>query len=166
MHRFMIVLLVLALAVPAAAQILPPISAADLNKKKIVWPRDLTAERTLLIIAFDRAQQAQVDGWVAGLRLKSPGAPAWYEVPLINNPGGLIRSFIDGGMRRGIPSVQDRAHVVTLYGDKKALMKTMGLTNEKTVHALVVDRAGRIIAGVSSSYSAAGAATLNKALRP
>jgi hypothetical protein len=159
-------LMALALAVPAAAQVLPPITASDLNKKKISWPRDLTADRTLLIIAFDRAQQAQVDGWVAGLRLKAPGAPPWYEVPLINNPGGIIRSFIDGGMRRGIPNVQDRAHVVTLYGDKKAVMKAMALTSEKTVHALVVDRTGRILARVSGAYSVADALLITRALKP
>jgi hypothetical protein len=145
---------------PASAQTLPPIKAADLNKKPVSWPAGLPAARTILLIAFDRKQQAQIDGWVAGMRLKAPGAPAWFEVPMIKDPGRFIRGFIDGGMRRGIPSTADRAHVVTVYGDKKALLRSMMITNETVVHALVVERSGRIVDRIDGPYSAAGAARI------
>jgi hypothetical protein len=79
----------MALSSAASAQVLPPIKAANLNKQAVNWPSGLPAARTILIIAFDRAQQRQIDGWVAGMGLKAAGAPAWYEVPVINNPGGL-----------------------------------------------------------------------------
>jgi hypothetical protein len=156
---------VLAFATLANAQVLPPIKAANLNKQAVSWPAGLPAARTILLVAFDRKQQTQIDGWVAGMKLKAPGSPAWFEVPLIKDPGGFIRGFIDGGMRRGIPSTADRARVVTLYGDKKKLMASMGLTSDAVVHVLIVERSGRIVERVSGAYSAAGATRILSALK-
>jgi hypothetical protein len=162
--RALLCALALLSAGPVSAQTLPPIKAADLNKKPVSWPAGLPAARTILLIAFERKQQAQIDTWVAGLRLKAPGAPAWFEVPMIKDPGRFIRGFIDGGMRRGIPSPADRARVVTVYGDKKALLKSMGIASEAVVHAVVVERSGRITARVSGEYSPAGAAQIMAAV--
>jgi hypothetical protein len=147
------------------ARSLPNIKATDLNKKAVNWPAGLPSDRTVLIIAFTRGQQVQVDGWVSGLKLKSPGGPAWFEVPLINNPGSIARYFIDNGMRGGIPGTEARSHVVTVYGKKAELMKQMGLFGEKTVHVLVVDRKGNILESVSGAYSEAGAAAVTKAAK-
>ncbi len=157
--------LALICAPPANARSLPNIKATDLNKKAVNWPAGLPSDRTVLIIAFTRGQQSQVDGWVSGLKLKSAGGPAWFEVPLINNPGSIARYFIDNGMRGGIPGTEARSHVVTVYAKKAALMKQMGLVGEKSVHVLVVDRKGNIVESVSGTYSDAGAAAVNKALK-
>jgi hypothetical protein len=157
--------LVLTGSTPVHARSLPNIKATDLNKKAVNWPAGLPSDRTVLIIAFTRGQQSQVDGWVSGLKLKSPGGPAWFEVPLINNPGSIARYFIDNGMRSGIPGTVARSHVVTVYGKKAMLMKQMGLVGEKTVHVLVVDRKGNILESVSGAYSEAGAAAVTKAAK-
>jgi hypothetical protein len=157
--------LVLTGSTPVHARSLPNIKATDLNKKAVNWPSGLPSDRTVLIIAFTRGQQSQVDGWVSGLKLKSPGGPAWFEVPLINNPGSIARYFIDNGMRSGIPGTEARSHVVTVYGKKAELMKQMGLVGEKAVHVLVVDRKGNILESVSGAYSDAGAAAVNKAIK-
>jgi hypothetical protein len=148
----------------AQAQTMPMIKSADLNKKVIVWPRDFTAERTLIFVAFRQGQQSNIDAWVAGMNLKAAGAPSWFEIPMIGDPGSVGRWFINNGMRSGIPSKVDRARVVTVYGNKAAMMKTMGLPGEKQIHALVVDKAGKIIVRVSGDYSANGAKILNQAL--
>jgi hypothetical protein len=149
----------------ARAQSLPVIRTADLNKREIVWPRDLTAERTILIVAFAGSQQPAIDRWVDSLGLKRPGAPVWYEVPMIRNPGGIGRWFINSGMRSGIPDTADRAHVVTVYGDKRAMMQQMGLPDEG-VHVLIVERgSGRILSRTTGDASTAGMAEVNASLR-
>jgi hypothetical protein len=149
----------------AHAQILPPIKAATLNKQPISWPAGLPAARTILMIAFDRKQQSQIDGWVVGLQLKAANAPSWFEVPLIKNPGRLVRTFIDSGMRRGIPITADRAHVVTVYGDKKRLMAAMGISNEAVIHIIVVERSGRIVQRASGAFNPASAGPILAAVR-
>lgn len=166
MYRALLPITVLALSVGAQAQVLPPIKASNLNKQPVAWPKDLPAERTILIIAFERKHQSLVDGWVAGMRLKAPDAPAWFEVPIINNPGGVARWFIDNGMRSGIPNKSDRARVVTVYGNKAALMASMKISDASTVHAVVVERSGRIVARASGAYSRANAEQILTALKP
>jgi hypothetical protein len=149
----------------AISQTMPPIKAADLNKKTVSWPGGLPAERTIIMVAFTQGQQKNIDGWVDGMKLKSPNAPIWFEMPLIGKSGSVARFFIDNGMRGGIPNKQDRARVVTVYSDKAAMMKSMGLPSEKQIHVLVVDRSGRILERVSGDYSAAGEAAIRKALK-
>jgi hypothetical protein len=148
----------------AQAQNMPVIESTDLNKKTIVWPRDFTAERTLIFIAFSQSQQGNIDAWVNGMKLKAAGAPVWFEIPMISDPGSAGRWFINSGMRSGIPSKADRARVVTVYGNKAAMMKAMGLTSEKQIYAIVVDKTGKIIARASGNYTETGAAELMAAL--
>ncbi len=143
----------LLLTTPLLSQTLPAVSASTLGKQVVQWPQGLPAERTLLLIAFSRSQQPDIESWVKGMQLKAMHAPAWFEVPMINNPGRLGRWFIDNGMRRGIVSIEERAHVVTIYADKKAMMRQMGLTDETTVHAVVVDRDGKIHAHASGVFT-------------
>ncbi len=147
------------------AQSLPAVSATTLGKQVVQWPQGLPAERTLLLIAFSRSQQPDVDSWVKGLELKAAQAPAWFEVPIINNPGTIGRWFIDNGMRRGIASAEDRAHVVTIYADKKAMMRQMGLSDETKIHAVVVDRKGSIHADIRGVFSLSAAAEIKAKLR-
>jgi hypothetical protein len=151
---------------PALADKMPVISAADLNKEAVSWPASLPAKRTIIMVAFAQSQQDNIDGWVSGMKLKTAGAPAWFEVPVISNYGAAGRWFIDNGMRRGITDPKDRAKVITIYTGKTAFKKSMGIPNESDVHVLVVDRSGEVIARVSGDYSPAGAAKIRAALKP
>jgi hypothetical protein len=143
---------------------IPRVESTDLNKKPIVWPDDLPNGKTLLIIGFDAKQQPNIDGWVNGLNLRATNAPAWYEIPLIDDPGAIGRWFINSGMRSGIPSFTTRSHVVTVYGDKAKMMRTMGISGETQVHVLVVNQKGEILTRVSGDYSGEGAKQINLVL--
>jgi hypothetical protein len=154
----------LLVAFPVFSQTLPPVVARDLNKKQVNWPKDFTAEKTILIIAFTRNQQPKIDEWVSALQLKTPGAPPWFEVPLIKNPGGLVRGFIDNGMRRGIPSAEARSHVVTVYTDKKKFMATAGLPDED-IHVVVVARDGKILGRSTGAHTVEKANVIEAALK-
>jgi hypothetical protein len=161
------ILILLFLLFPASlsyAQQMPLVTAKDLNKKSITWPRDFTTDRTVLIIAFERDQQSMVDSWVKGLGLKENKSVSWYEAPVINNPGKLIRGFIDNGMRKGIPTPEARSHVVTLYVKKKEFMKAMQI-NDEDVHVLVVDRNGKVMTRSKGIYSMTSAAPVQSYLQ-
>jgi hypothetical protein len=146
------------------AQQMPVVTAKDLNKKPVTWPRDLTTEQTVLIIAFERNQQPMVDSWIKGLGLKDNKMISWYEVPVINNPGKFVRGFIDNGMRKGIPTTEARRHVVTLYVKKKEFMKAMQLDDED-VHVLIVDRSGKVVTRSKGIYTMASAAPIQRFLQ-
>jgi hypothetical protein len=152
-------------SMPASAQQLPNITAKDLNRKPVNWPKDFTAERTILIVGFSGSQQPQIDAWINALQLKSPGAPPWFETPLIKNPGAFVRSFIDSGMRSGIPGTDARSHVVTIYTDKKAFMKAMNLPDEN-IHVVVVSRTGKVIGQVIGTHTPEKEKIIEAALKP
>lgn len=138
----------------------PPLTSKDLAGRAVALPEGLPGEHTVLLIAFTREQQKDIDGWVAGLHLDDGKIP-WLEVPVIDNPGAIGRWFIDSGMRRGIKNRDTWKHVVTLYTRKADLKNAIGVTTESTVYAMVVDRRGGILASVAGPYTAQGAAALN-----
>ena len=144
----------------------PKVSGKDLNYKPWTAPADFPGDRTLVVVAFAREQQADVDTWTAGLGLTAPSNTLpWIEMPLINNPGWFMRWFINTGMRGGIPSKEVRSHVWTAYTDKKAFMQTCGMPSEKVIYALVVDRDGKILAIEPGNYSRAAAERLTGAFQ-
>lgn len=145
----------------------PRVSGKDLNRKTWSAPADFPDDRTLVLIAFAREQQADIDTWTAGLGLtEASNRLPWIEMPLINDPGLFVRWFINTGMRGGIPSKEARAHVWTAYTDKKAFMQACGMSSEKAIYALVVDRTGRILALESGNYTKPAAERLSRVLYP
>jgi hypothetical protein len=73
--------------------------------------------------------------------------------------------MIDRGMRRGIPSKDKRARVITLYVDKDAFKTALNLpTSEDTIYILLVDRRGRVLWRGEGSYSDVTAASLRRAI--
>jgi len=144
----------------------PKVSGKDLNYKSWTAPADFPGDRTIVVVAFAREQQADVDTWTAGLGLNTPSNTLpWIEMPLINNPGWFMRWFINTGMRGGIPSKEVRAQVWTAYTNKKAFMQTCGMPSEKVIYALVVDRDGKILAIEPGDYSKAAAERLASAVQ-
>jgi hypothetical protein len=67
-----------------------------------------------------------------------------YELPTLGRGYRLMRPFIDGGMRRGIPDAAVRAATITLYIDKGSFRGTLGLPDEDRIYLLLVDREGRV----------------------
>jgi hypothetical protein len=138
----------------AQAKSLPAIETADLNGTIRNFPAGLPSNPTLLIAAFDRVQQDEVDrmfGLMAEAGLAKTGLSA-LEIPVIENPGFIGRVFIDNGMRGGIPSTQTRSIVFTLYVPSLAnWLASTGIPSTNDVHVLAVARDGRILKSASAS---------------
>ena len=65
-----------------------------------------------------------------------------YELPTLGRGYRLMRSFIDGGMRRGIPDAAVRAATITLYVDKTPFREALQLPDEDRIYVLIVDQRG------------------------
>jgi hypothetical protein len=151
---------------PAVLGRMPTVTAESLSEKPFTLPAQLPAERSLVLVAFEREQQTALNTWVAGLNLNDGKLP-WIETPVIAKPNALVRAFINGGMRSGIQDTAMRDRTITLYTDPVALRKDMGLSGDgKVVWVLVVDRAGQVHAKAEGVYSADKAKPLLEALRP
>jgi hypothetical protein len=141
-----VALMVLGLATPghaAPGSVVPEVKAETLNKAKIMVPKDFTAERNVLLFSFGRDMQATVDAWDAALTTDRNGtAVQVYNMPLIPNPGAIVRGFISGGMRGIYEDKAVRDRVIVLYVDEDKYFPALGVTNKTAPLILVTDKAG------------------------
>ena len=140
----------------------PTVTGANLEGREFVLPRDFEGELNLALIAFTQEQQAEVDGWLTPAGRLAGRFPALrvYELPTVWRMPALLRNQLDRWMRAGIPDRAARAATITLYLDKAAFRAALGLAGEGTIHALLVDRAGRVLWRAEGPYSAAKGAAL------
>ena len=144
---------------------MPSIAAENLNERAVTLPADLPAEKTLVLMAFEREQQNDVNTWIEALGLANDKLP-WLEVPVVGPGGGIWRAIVNGGMRTGIRDEAARERVVTLFTDRLALLRTMGLPGEgKVILALVMNRNGEVLAQAQGRHSAEKAQLLMAALQ-
>jgi hypothetical protein len=125
----------------------PPLRAANLEKRSLNLPQDFAGSPNLLLIAFQRRQQKDVDTWLAQLKQFETVDPALrcYELPIIARVNPMTRWFIDNGMRGGIQSSQQRERTITLYLDKGPFRAALGIPDEDRIYTLLIDRDGNIL---------------------
>ena len=144
---------------------LPVVTGKDLTGKPWKAPADFPADRTLVILGYEQEQQAAIDTWTAGMGLTQPANTLpWIEMPVIDEPGVVMRWIIDTGMQRGIPDREVRGHVWTAYTDRKKFLASCGIDSMLEIHVLVVARDGRILALEKGRHTEAAAARLRKVM--
>ena len=144
----------------------PTLTASNLEKRERSLPADFEGERNLLLVAFEREQQKNVDTWLREMKRFEELDPSfrYYELPTIERPNAFVRWFIDSGMRRGIPDKKARERTITLYLDKKPFCDALLITDQKTIYAFLVDRAGNVLWKSEGDFDEAKGAGLKSAL--
>ncbi len=134
----------------------PTVSGDDLLRRRITVPSGLEGRLNLLLIAFQRWHQDLIDGWlpaVAQLESRHPGL-RHYELPVLPNMGWLSRTFVNEGMRAGIPDQQTRAATITLYIDKSTFMEALELPGDHTIYVLLLDSDGNVLWREAGAFEA------------
>lgn len=145
----------------------PRVEGSNLEGRRFTLPSDFEGALNVVLVAFEREQQADVDSWTPFLDTlrKDRSDLRVYELPTLGRGYRLMRSFIDGGMRRGIPDAKVRAATITLYIDKRAFRESLGLGSEDRIYLLLVDRQGRVAWRGSGPFDARLAADLARRMR-
>jgi hypothetical protein len=127
--------------------VFPAVSASNLNGRPFELPGDFAGDRNLVVLAFRREQQAQVDSWSTAIAnlLARHADLRFYELPTISRGNPLFRAWLDGAMRGGIPDRRAREHTITLYLDKAAFRQALDLPHEETIYILVLDHGGHVL---------------------
>ncbi len=130
---------------PPLLGVFPKLEAQNLEKQHLSLPEDFAGYHNLLLIAFKRDQQENVDTWLWAMkRFESTPGFCYYELPTISKLNPIARWFINRGMRSGILDREARARTITLYLDKAEFRKALNLPNEDMNYAILVDRAGHV----------------------
>lgn len=140
---------------PGVAPSFPSVRASNLNRRSFTLPADFEGERNLVILAFQREQQALVDSWMmtVGELLRRHPDLRFYELPTISRGNPLFRAWLDGAMRGGIPDRAARDQTITLYLDKAEFRRALDLPHEQTIYVLLVDRDGRVLWRGDGAYT-------------
>ena len=146
----------------------PTVQGSNLERRRFNVPGDLAGEKNLVILAFWRDQQMLVDTWMPLARRlqQRHGNLVAYELPIIEARNRLARLFIDNGMRAGIPDRTVREHTITLYVDKARFLESLEIEDQSTIHALLIDRSGRVLWQTSGPLDPEKEVALSEFLEP
>lgn len=133
----------------------PVVSGYNLDRKELEFPGDFGAKYNLVVVAFEQYHQNDVNTWIPFLQEVEAFHPSfmYYELPTIQSLPALPRTFINEGMRAGIPDQTARERTVTLYLDKEMFKKATNISGEEEIHLLLVDKVGNILWRGSGPYS-------------
>jgi hypothetical protein len=125
----------------------PVVSGYNLMREEFIFPEDFQGEFNLVIIPFQQRQQEDVNTWIPAAQELERRFPnlIYYELPTIYELPALSRTFINEGMRAGIPDQTSRERTVTFYLDKRVFKEALGITTEQNIQIFLVDRAGNIL---------------------
>ena len=145
----------------------PRVKASNLEKRNFNLPADFEGERNLVLVAFEREQQKDVDTWLREMKRFEEIDPGfhYYELPTIQRPNAFMRWFIDTGMRRGISDRKARERTITLYLEKKTFVDSLLITDQKMIYAFLVDREGKVLWRSEGVFDETKGASLRSALR-
>lgn len=143
----------------------PTAAGTALSGESVRLPHDLLGAPALLLVAYQRQAQSDVDAWAAFSRREAPGLRV-LELPVI--PGIVwrhLRGWIDGGMRGGVPRPQ-WSSVVTIYADGAKVRQVVGDRGAPVTYATLVDAGGTIRALEDGGFSEEAGRRLLEALEP
>jgi hypothetical protein len=89
---------------------------------------------------------------------------AYYELPTIDEMPAISRTFINEGMRAGIPDARARERTVTLYISTARFMQALGIPSKNNVHVLLVDREGSILWRTTGTFDETKGSELAQAI--
>ncbi len=133
----------------------PVVSGNNLDRKELTFPKDFAGKYNLVMVAFQQNQQRSINTWIPFAQEIEATIPGfvYYELPTIYSMPVLSRTFINEGMRAGIPDQIARERTVTLYLDKTAFKSALDIPNEEDIYLFLVDREGYIHWRTSGEYT-------------
>ena len=120
------------------------LSGNNLDKQPISVPSHFLGKKTILLLGYVQNSQFDIDRWLIGLDMRNITVPT-YELPAIQGMfPRFFKTFIDDGMRSGIPKELWKG-VVTIYQDGEKLQQFTGNTKPNNSRVILLDESGKII---------------------
>lgn len=143
----------------------PTISGTLLTGEELTVPEDLLGSVSVLLLGWDYAARLQVEEWTRYLGDTFAGYPemAVLIMPMIDGAGRLLRGVINASMQRGTPEAE-QSHVLTVFGDLRALRRRLGVDDARRVQVFVLGRTGRVAWHADGPPSEERKAAFNEAL--
>ena len=124
----------------------PTLTGIDLMGVDRTIPETFNGKYNLIAVAFEREQQEIINTWITEAdKLEASNKNfKFYEIPVIYELNALWRTWINNGMRSGIPDENARLRTITVYTERDKFLDFMKM-NKDTVYLLSLDQNGKII---------------------
>lgn len=124
----------------------PTVEGTSLNNRSFQLPAGFDAPYNVLLVAFLREQQADVNTWLnAAADIAADHANVeYYELPTISSGWTIARGWIDNGMRSGVQAFAARERTITLYTDTARFRELLGIDGPGQIWIGLVDREGKV----------------------
>ncbi|MCY3660138.1 MAG: hypothetical protein OXG36_14105 [Caldilineaceae bacterium] len=135
----------------------PVVAGRDIDGNDFVVPTDFAGELNLVLMAFTREHQYDVNTWLPHARELESSRQGFrvYEVPTLWEMNWLQRKQLDFWMSTGIRDPLARATTITLYTDLQAMQSALALPDFDTIQILLVDRNGVVVWRSAGAFSEA-----------
>ncbi len=118
-------------------------SGQSLEGEKVQIPDDFSGENTLLLLGYKQDSQFDIDRWLIALDMTETAVAA-YEIPTIQGMAPrMFSTFIDNGMRRGIPKPLWKG-VITVYEDGDKVQRYTGNQNPNNARVILLGPDGSV----------------------
>lgn len=134
----------------------PTVEGKNLQGTNYLLPKDFSGKVNVVILAFERSQQQDVNTWFVPLQKLSGqyNDLNFYEVPVITTYNFFYRLWINNGMKFGIHDGGVHRRTIVVYTDQEAFLKALE-TDPHSIYLLVLDQSGKILWQTEGSYSSA-----------
>lgn len=145
---------------------LPIVAGRDINGNDFVVPTDFAGDLNLVLMAFAREHQDDVNTWLPHVRELEASSQGFrvYEVPTLWEMSWFQRKRLDFWMSAGIRDPLARATTITLYTDLQAIQSALEIPDFDSIHVLLVDRDGLVVWRSEGAFSQTKFEGLTKAL--
>jgi hypothetical protein len=124
----------------------PSVTGIDLLGNERSLPANFTGQLNIVAVAFQRQQQQLVDSWIKAAEQIIANYPQvrFYELPVIYKTNALYRTWINNGMRAGIPETAARQRTITLYTDRQRFTQLLNMQQDH-IYVLLLNNKGKIL---------------------
>ncbi|MDE0671784.1 MAG: hypothetical protein OXH72_08590 [Caldilineaceae bacterium] len=142
---------------PMTAIRFPEVAGRDIDGNDFVVPTDFAGNLNLVLMAFTREHQYDVNTWLPHARELESSRQGFrvYEVPTLWEMNWFQRRQLDFWMSTGIQDPLARATTITLYTDLQAMQAALAIPDFDTIQVLLVDRDGLVVWRSEGTFSKA-----------
>lgn len=142
---------------PMTAIRFPEVAGRDIDGNDFVVPTDFAGDLNLVLMAFTREHQYDVNTWLPHARELESSRQGFrvYEVPTLWEMNWFQRRQLDFWMSTGIQDPLARATTITLYTDLQAMQAALAIPDFDTIQVLLVDRDGLVVWRSEGTFSKA-----------
>jgi hypothetical protein len=145
----------------------PTVMAYSLDKQPITLPSGLEGGVNLLLISFARDQGNQLETWTAVAQALQHTDFEFraYRIPVAERENVIFRWWANASLRSSETDPELWHWVVPIYVQMGEFRNQLGVADEKSVVALLVDKSGHVLWRATGTATAATRASLTAAVK-